>query len=190
MSMVLTRVECDDSVSNLKGILGDCKTTLQALTRRLENANPAASHKGALEYITRIVEWPFSASETQKIIDKLERQKSSIFMALEFQDIMSSFRVKDTQEMHTKMLLQIAESVYKLELKDASIMLDKGTLQKIGTRENENLSHERTMTVSETSASEEEAEILEALVAIGDLKSCPRKSIYQAKWHFRLGQNL
>ena len=103
---------------------------------------------------------------------------------------MFSFRVEDTQEMHTKMLLRIAESVYELELKDASTMLDKGTLQRIGTRESENLSHERTMTVSETSASEEEAEILEAFVAIGDLESCPRKSIYRAKWRFRLEQNL
>ena len=74
----------DDSVLDLKDILEDCKTTLQALARRLENANPAASNKGGLGYITKNVKWPFSASETKKMIDKLERQKSSIFMALEF----------------------------------------------------------------------------------------------------------
>ncbi|KAK0513649.1 hypothetical protein JMJ35_004013 [Cladonia borealis] len=178
----------DDSILDLKDNLEDCQTTLQALTRRRENANPAVNHKGALVYIKKIVKWPFSASETKKMIDKLERQESSISMALEFQDIMSSFRVEDTQEMHTKMLLQITESVYNLELKDASTMLDKGTLERIGIRENENLPHEQTMTVSETSASEEEAEILEAFLAIGDLESCPRKSIYRARWRTRLEQ--
>ena len=96
------------------------------------------------------------------MIDKLERQKSSISMALEFQDIISSVRLEDTQDMHTKMLLQITEDVYKSELKDTSTMLDRGTLQRIGTRENGNLPHERTMTVPETATSKEKVKILEA----------------------------
>lgn len=157
----------DDSVSNLQEALADCKTMLEALTRRLENANPVASNKGIFERITKKLIWPFSASKTKEMIDELERQKSLISMALDFQDIMSSIRVEDTQEMHTVMLLQITESIHKLELKDASTTLDQGTLQRISTWENENVPHEKTMTVPETAASEEEAKILEAFVAIG-----------------------
>ena len=88
-------------------------------------------------------------------------------MALEFQDVMSSFRVEDTQETHAKMLLQIMESVYKLEQKDATIMLDKGTLQMTGKWESENVPHGKPMTVPETATSKEEVKILEAFVAIG-----------------------
>jgi hypothetical protein len=104
------------SLEDPNGPLNVLKTTLQSLATTLQGSAPATAIKKAVDSLR----WPFKQSEVDKILRVIERQKSTLSLALENDHISLSREIRNNTE-------EIQDDVADLSRALAATRLDAKT---------------------------------------------------------------
>ncbi|OBT38470.1 hypothetical protein VE00_11134 [Pseudogymnoascus sp. WSF 3629] len=104
------------SLEDPNGPLNVLKTTLQSLATTLQGSAPATAIKKAVDSLR----WPFKQSEVDKILRVIERQKSTLSLALENDHISLSREIRNNTE-------EIRDDVADLSRALAATRLDAKT---------------------------------------------------------------
>ncbi|EXJ88045.1 hypothetical protein A1O1_04972 [Capronia coronata CBS 617.96] len=74
--------QSDQAGKALETVCADCKASLETLALRLQKHSPGASKSTRKQTVNRLL-WPLRRSETEELINALERHKASLSLALD-----------------------------------------------------------------------------------------------------------